>query len=187
MTLIDDLIGLNCEGIETTPCVLGLVDFLVAAEVVIRQQIIDALEEEEEEEGEEEEGEEEQKSLKVKLREAIQLGIDTIQKEIDKLLAKVAGYRASIAGLESKIEDLLAELNVITDAISLIDSYLAEFPCPELQPIRAILEFVRAFIAAQIALVDVAGLSALLDVALSQLNALTVASECLDKILAILE
>jgi hypothetical protein len=174
---------------------LGLVDFLVAAEVVIRQQIIDALEEEEEgeeeegeeEEGEEEEGEEEQKSLKVKLREAIQLGIDTIQKEIDKLLAKVAGYRASIVGLESKIEDLLAELNVITDAISLIDSYLAEFPCPELQPIRAILEFVRAFIAAQIALVDVAGLSALLDVALSQLNALTVASECLDKILAILE
>jgi hypothetical protein len=172
MALVDDLIGLDCEGLETTECVLFFADFLDQLELETRA---------------ENPADPDPKTIKESVREAIEVSIATFQAELDKINAKIAGYRAAIGGLEAEVEALQAKLAQITDAIGVIDSYLAEFPCPQLEPIRAMLEIVRVLIAAQIALVDISGLTALLDAALSQVGVLTVPIECLNKMLEILE
>ena len=176
MAFVDDLIGLECENLTTTPCVLGIIDFLDAAERAIREA----------QDPEDEDGDE-NKTVKDKVTEGLDLAIGAVQIEIAKINAQIAALRAGVAGLTAKVEALKAQIASITVAIDIIESYLADFPCPGLEPIKLMLEVVRALIASQLALIDVSALSSLLDAALSQLNVLAGVSACLEEFRTILE
>jgi hypothetical protein len=174
MAFVDDLIGLECEDLTNIPCVLGIVDFLKAAETTFRAT-------------QDPEDEEEFKAGLTELIDGLNRAIGAIQIEIAKINAQITALRAGVAGLNAKIDALKAEIASITVAIDIIESYLADFPCPGLEPIKLMLEAVRALIIAQLALIDVSALTGLLDAALAQLNVLEGVSACLEEFRIILE
>lgn len=97
------------------------------------------------------------------VKEGLQKAIDDLNKEKARLESLTLGYQNAITALNSKINALKAELLPYDAALQAIEDFLSTNVCPELFPIRLLLETLRAFIQAQIDAINVSGLQGLLD------------------------
>jgi len=111
--------------------------------------------------------------LEADFRAGLERMIVDINKELARLDKLSLSFQAGITALNSKIAALKAELEPYDNALAAIDSFLAQTACPQLDAFRLILQTLRAFIAAQIAAINVAGLQALLDAVTLDIESLT--------------
>jgi len=108
----------------------------------------------------------------VSVRAGLQKALDDINAEKSRLESVSLGLQSGITAMNNKIAALQAELVPYDEAIQQIEDFLSDNVCPQLIPIRVILETLRAFIAAQIAAINVAGLQGLLDEATANIATL---------------
>lgn len=99
--------------------------------------------------------------------------IEALNKEISKVERLSLNLQSGITALNTKIASLTAELKPYDDALQVIDDFLSETACPQLDLFRTILQTLRSFIAAAIAAINVSGLQSLLDAANANIDTLT--------------
>jgi len=93
----------------------------------------------------------------------LQKALDDLNAEKSRLESVSLGLQNGIDAMNNKIAELQEELVPYDEAIQQIEQFLSDNVCPQLIPIRTILETLRAFIASQIGAINVAGLQGLLN------------------------